>query len=171
MKLVLVMMDGVLIYGLFVFYIFFNFFKGCYIICYWYYCILINFIIENYNLLFVRFGNWYFLCSLWFVIYEYLWVVDFFLFLVVWYWGYGLICNVDYIICFLFNFFDIVWYILISINWLCFIFCYVLIDRLLYFKIFLFNVYWFREWILIFWLKICKNLVKCWWYLLYKSMK
>lgn len=136
MKLVLVMMDGVLIYGLFVFYIFFNFFKGCYIICYWYYCILINFIIENYNLLFVRFGNWYFLCSLWFVLWIFM-SCGFFLFLVVWYWGYGLICNVDYIICFLFNFFDIVWYILISINWLCFIFFYVLIDSLLYFKMFI----------------------------------
>lgn len=72
----------------------------------------------------------------------------FFPFPVVWHWGHGLTCNADHTTCSLSNFLDTVWYILISINWLCFTFCYALIDRPSYFKIFSFNAYWSREWTL-----------------------
>lgn len=104
-------------------YIPFNFPKGRHITCHWYHCTLINFIIENHNSLFVRLGNRYPLCSSWFVIHEYSWVADFFHFqlfdigVTVWH-----VMLIDHTTCSLSNFLDTVWYILISINWLCFTF-------------------------------------------------
>lgn len=121
-KLVPAMMDGVKIHGSPALYIPFNFPKGRHITCHWYHCTLINFIIENHNSLFVRLGNRYPPCSAWFVTHEYSWVADFFSFPIVWHRGHGLTCNADHTTCSLSNFLDTVWYILITINWLCFTF-------------------------------------------------